>query len=287
MWLGILFLIIVLLLILVCINLSNEIIHPKKHSLEDVPINLEREELYLWSPNGYNLHGFFFPNGDSKRFIIICHGFKCSLITSIKYMDMFYKRGFNIVVFDNRYHGFSGGMDVSFGYYEKYDLKLWTDWIISRFGEDAIIGLHGESMGGGTVLQNIAIDNRIRFCIADCAFSDMTELMKHQLKRRYKYDWLSFLMPLVSITTKIRSGWSFSQVSPIDNLKAIDIPVMFIHGEEDDYVPTHMSIDMFNAKKSNREIYIAPNAAHAEAYLNNREEYEKKVEEFLCKTLNI
>ena len=286
MWLVVLF-IIGIGLILVCEQLSNEIIHPKKHVCEEVPTDLSKEEVYIDSPYGYKLHGLFFPNKDSKKFIIICHGFKCCLYTSMKYMHIFFKRGFNVLVYDNRYHGLSGGNDVSFGYFEKYDLKAWTDWIVNRFGNDIIIGTHGESMGGGTVLQNIAIDSRIKFCIADCAYSDVTELMNHQLIQRYKYEWLSFLMPLVSIATKIRSGWSFKEVSPIEELGEIDTPVLFIHGDCDDYVPTHMSRDMYKVKKGIKELYIAPNSRHAGAYCNNMEEYDEKVGEFLERVVRV
>jgi len=262
-------------------KLSNKIIHPEKHLCEEVTTDLDKEEVYIDSSYGYKMYGVFFPNKNTKKFIIICHGFKCCIYNSMKYMHIFLKRDFNVLVYDNRYHGLSGGNDVSFGYFEKYDLKAWTDWLVNRFGDDIIVGTHGESMGGGTVLQNIAIDSRIKFCIADCAYSDVTKLMRYQLIKRYKYEWLCCLMPLISMIVKIRAGWNFKEVSPIKKLGEVDTPVMFIHGKADDYVPTYMSEEMYNVKKGIKEIYIAPNSHHAEAFSNNIEEYDRRVGEFL------
>lgn len=293
------FIVVIIILTLVGVYFSGLVIRPKKYAYDEtheIEVKYERvreeefnklkkEELYINSPYGYKLHGFFFPKGDSKKFIIICHGFTYSLYGSVKYMDLFLKRDFNILIYDHRYHGLSGGEDVSFGYYEKYDLKAFTDWVINEFGDDSIIGIMGESMGGGTVLQNIAIDSRIKFCIADCPYSDVTELMKYQLKRQYNLQWLPFLIPLASLFTKIRAGWSFKDVSPIKDLDKVYTPVLFMHGAEDDYVPTYMSKEMYKVKRGIKGIYIAPNARHVEAYWNNKKEYDKKVGEFLEKAI--
>lgn len=282
---------------MIAMYFSNLIIYPKKtdydetHAIEvkagrivDDSFNkLKKEEVYIDSPYGYKLHGIFFPKNGSNKFIIICHGITYSLYGSVKYMDLFSKRDFNILIYDHRYHGLSGGKNVSFGYYEKYDLKSFTDWIVNKFGEDSYIGVMGESMGAGTVLQNIAIDSRIKFCISDCAYSDIKELMKYQLKNQFHLQYLPFLIPLTGLAVKVRAGWNFKNVSPIKDIKDVETPVLFIHGENDDFVPTYMSIDMYKAKKGMKDLYIAPNAGHAEAYLKNKEEYDRKVGEFLEK----
>ncbi|MCY6369986.1 alpha/beta hydrolase [Clostridium ganghwense] len=289
--------IIFLIIIIIGIYFSNLIIYPKKISYEEMydreiqrgkiiekDFNkLEKEEVYIDSLHGYKLQGLFFSVKDSKKFIIICHGFTCSLYSSIKYMNLFLKRDFNVLIYNHRYHGLSGGKNTSFGYYEKDDLKAWTDWIFQRFGEKCKVGLHGESMGGGIVLENVAIDPRIKFCIADCAYSDMNVLMKHQLKLKYKLEKIPLLLNLVSFIIKIRAGWRFTEVSPIKALENVETPILFIHGENDDFVPTSMSKEMYSVKKGIKDIYIAPNAAHAQAYWKNKEQYDEKVGEFLEK----
>lgn len=298
--LWIILIVLFLINIMVGVYFSNLIIRPKKISYEEVydrevqmgkliqeEFNkLKKEEIYIDSPHGYKLHGLFFSVKDSKKFIIICHGFTCSLHSSIKYMNLFLKRGFNVLIYDHRYHGLSGGGNISFGYYEKEDLKAWTNWILDTFGEECIVGLHGESMGGGVVIQNLAIDPRIKFCIADCAYSDISILMKHQLKRRYNnLVKVPFLLEWVSFITKIRAGWTFKDVSPIRALENVETPILFIHGENDDFVPTSMSKEMYSVKKGIKDIYIAPNAGHAQAYWNNKQEYDNKIGKFLEKII--
>ncbi len=275
-------------------HFSNKIIYPKvakynytyDYEVEEGRIeitkfnSLEKQEVYIDSQYGYKIHGLFFPNSSSKKAIILCHGITWSLYGSVKYMDMFLKRGFAVFIYDHRNHGLSGGKDTSFGYYEKFDLKKCTDWVVNKLGKDVIVGLHGESMGAGTVLQNIAIDPRIKFCIDDCGYSDAEDLFRYRLEKDYNIKKVP-LMSLSSKISKMRVGWSFKDVSPITTLSKLEIPILFIHGEEDDYVPTFMCKQMYSVKKGYKNIYIAPNSGHAESYWKNKDEYDKKVGEFL------
>lgn len=280
-------------------HFSNIILHPKVSKYDytynyetekgniqiDKFSKLEKQEIYMDSNYDYKIHGFFFPNNHSKKIIILCHGITWSLYGSVKYMDMFLKRGFAVFIYDHRNHGLSGGKDTSFGYYEKFDLKKCTDWLYNNLGKDIIVGLHGESMGGGTVLQNIAIDTRITFCIDDCGYSDAEDLFTHRLAKDYNIK-KKFLIKLASRICKMRAGWSFKDVSPITSLSNVSIPILFIHGEKDDYVPIFMCKQMYSVKNGYKDIYIASGAGHAQSYSQNRNEYEKRVHIFL-KAINI
>lgn len=244
--------------------------------------NLKKEEIKIKSPYGYELYGLYIPAKEkSFKTIIICHGIKCTLYNSVKYMDLFINRGFNILLYEHRNHGRSGGINTTFGYYEKHDLKAWTDWIYEKNGEDSIVGTFGESMGASIVLQNLDIDKRVKFCIEDCGYSDMEEILKVRLKEDLKLPVFPFLI-LARIVSKIRTGISFKEVSPINSVKNSKVPILFIHGKKDGYVPSSMAVDMYNKKsKGIRKIYMPINADHAQSYSKNRHEYDKVVKEFL------
>lgn len=220
-----------------------------------------------------------------KKIAILCHGLGYAKYGSLKYAEMFLKLGFTVLVYDHRNHGQSGKAFTSMGYYEKYDLKKAVDWCCSQYGKDCTIVTHGESMGAATVLMHLEIDNRVQCVIADCAYSDLTKLLCHQLKQFYHLP--CFLLPIESMITYLRAGFWYKEVSPIKIVSQTTIPILFIHGKIDSFVPTYMSKQMYASKPRNKAIYLVAGARHAESYCTDRVEYEKRVEDFLKKFLKM
>ena len=218
-------------------------------------------------------------NKNNKKIVILCHGLGYARYGSIKYIEMFLQLGFSVVIYDHRNHGQSGKAHTSMGFYEKYDLQRVVDWCYEQHGEDCTIVTHGESMGAATVLLHLGIDNRVKCAIADCAYSDLRQLLRHQLKQYYHLPY--FLISIESMLTYLRAGFWYQQVSPIKVVSQTDIPILFIHGKVDNFVPATMSQQMYQAKKKNKALFLVAKARHAESYCKNKESYEKTVGEFL------
>jgi fermentation-respiration switch protein FrsA (DUF1100 family) len=242
--------------------------------------SMKKEEVYIKSDYGYNLSGYWIRNNNANRTMIICHGYTYSLYGSVKYMDMFLKRGYNILIYNHRYHGTSGGDNCSLGYYEKMDLKFCVDWVKARLGEESIIGTHGESMGAATALMHAAIDDRISFVIADCPFESVYEQFKHRLKIEYKLPAVPFLN-FSNLFTKLRINTFYKDIAPIRVIDKIKQPVLFIHGDQDQYIPPSHSEHMFALKDGPKALYLAKGADHAEAFATDKELYVKTVYSFL------
>lgn len=248
---------------------------------------LNKEEVYIKSKDGLKLRGMYIKCDEpSNKTMVIVHGITVGLLWSVRYIDMFLKNGWNVLIYDQRRHAKSEGKYSTYGYYEKDDLDLWINWLINKKGENEIIGLHGESMGAATVIEYAGINKYARFIIADCAFSDLNELLTRKVKDEYH----GLLYPVVwlsSLRSKRKAKFYFKWVSPIEVVKSTDIPIMFIHGNKDTFVPWDMSVKMYNAKtKGIKKLYLAEGAAHARSIEVDKEKYEKEVMEFVDEVLS-
>ncbi|MCC5911141.1 MAG: alpha/beta hydrolase [Clostridiaceae bacterium] len=291
---------IIIILTILCIILlgsfhfSNKVIYPQTLShaetyekeseagrLDETYLeSLYKEEVVIKSSYGYNLYGLYFPIKGAKNTIILCHGITYTLYGCIKYIKIFRKRGYNILIYDHRNHGKSGGNTTTYGFYEKYDLKTCSDWLFETYGNDIKIGILGESMGAATALQNSAIDPRISFYIADCPYDSLYGILTFRLKVDYRLPAFP-LIYICSFMNKLRTGVYFGEVSPVASIKEVATPIFFIHGLQDDYIPYDMTKKMYNIKKGAKKLYLAPNAGHVKAYWHNQEEYDALVGEFL------
>lgn len=247
---------------------------------------LPKRPVQVMSRDGLKLGGFvleLFP--ESHRWIIIVHGYTVSLHASTQYIDMFQKAGFNILLVDQRRHGGSEGSYTTYGYQEKYDVQTWVHWILENYGEGSVIGLHGQSLGGGTVLEYLSIAHpNVKFVIADCPYSDLTELMRHQISKLNKLP-AKPLLPLVNKLLQRKAGFRLDQVSPMKAVENSTLPVLFIHGTEDNYVPTYMSREMYRHKPEPKELLLVEGAVHANAYGINPKRYAEEVQSFIEKAL--
>ncbi|GIP23652.1 alpha/beta hydrolase [Paenibacillus sp. J22TS3] len=247
---------------------------------------LVKREARVTSRDGLLLHGYVLePHPDSKRWMIIVHGYTASLEVAAQFIGMFEDKGFNILLIDQRRHGRSEGSYTTYGYQEKYDIETWVKWVTDHYGEDITIGLHGQSLGGGTVLEYLSIAHpNVKFVIADCPYSDLTELIRHQMTVLNKVPAFPF-MPLIDQQLERKAGFRLAQVSPIKAVRSSSLPVLFIHGSEDTYVPTHMSEDMYAVKPGPKDLLIVRGAVHANAYGVDPKGYTEKVQHFIDEVL--
>ena len=240
-----------------------------------------KEEFTIRSPYGYDLSAIYHPVPGSRKTVVLTHGITFSRYGMVKYASMFYERGWNVLLYDIRHHGQSGGPNTTFGHFEKYDLKAVVDWAFDRLGPGGIVGTVGESLGAATTLQHAAIDPRIAFAIADCSYSSLFAQLAYRARVEYRLPAFP-LVYLAALWVWIMSGMRMSKVAPVKDLPNIETPIFFVHGKEDTYIPPKMSIDMYRAKtKGVRKLYLAPDANHAESVVKNPLEYDQKVGEFL------
>ncbi len=199
---------------------------------------------------------------------------------SVKYMKLFLNRGINVLIYDHRRHGETGGKTTSFGHYEKFDLQSVVNWLKDRVGNELHLGIHGESMGAVTTLLYAGlVEDGADYYIADCPFSDLQEQLLYRLKADFRLPGY-LVMPIARRFLKLRDGYSLQDVSPIAVIDRIHHPVLFIHSKDDDYIPSAMTQQLFDKKPGFKKIYFAEKGSHAMSYTENREEYERIIDEF-------
>ncbi|AZB44885.1 alpha/beta hydrolase [Bacillus sp. FJAT-42376] len=245
--------------------------------------SLEKRNVSIPSEFGYSLSGQLIAPFKEKKFVIVSHGVTMNRYNSLKYMNLFLSLGYNVLIYDHRRHGDSGGKTTSFGYYEKFDLRSAVTWLKQRYGEDILLGIHGESMGAASMLLYAGIlEDAADFYIADCPFEDLEELLLFRLQSEISIPkWL--VMPIARLFLKWRDGYRMQEVSPIKIISRIQKPVLFIHGKKDGTIPVSSSIHLYEHKSGSKGIYIADNADHAMSFTHNREEYKQQIIAFLEK----
>ena len=245
--------------------------------------SVNKTERWVESINGYALKAIFIEPLQTNKYMIICHGVTENKINSIRFVRMFERLGFNCVVYDHRRHGDSGGKTTSFGFYEKLDLQAIVQAVRERAGENAIIGIHGESMGAATTLLYAgSIIDDADFYISDCAFSNFEDQVYHIMTQTTPLR-STLAIRFANLFLKIRDGYTLNLVSPIDVVDKIEKPVLFIHSLEDDFILPNMTEDLYEKKKGPKELKLFERGAHAKSFNENPEEYEEVVSNFLKK----
>lgn len=246
----------------------------------DVYNQIQKEEIYIESDYNCKLHGIYFPLEGAIDTVIVVHGYSYNLFGSVKFMTFFRNQGYNVLIYDQRGHGKSGPSLCSMGHIEKEDLKKWVDYIVERNGTKGRIGTHGTSMGGATVLLHGAMDHRVDFIIADCPFAKVWDQFSHVLKTERHLPVFPILHA-ATLVSYFRIGTTFSNIAPIKVLKDIKVPIFFVHGKEDGYIPPKASEDMYNVYAGPKRLYLANDADHAYAYFEHPDRYEEEVRAFL------
>ena len=233
------------------------------------------------------MQAYYFENEvKSSKFMVMAHGHTYTHYGCVKYARMMMNHGYNIVLFDERFHGDSGGEFTTLGYLEKDDLYTMISDTFSKYGEDIFVGTYGESMGAATVLLEAVNDKRVKFVVSDCGFADFGLLIR-------QLSWSRFRMPVypfhwfVLIVFKLATGFSIRGISPIRDINKINVPIMFVHGKADQYISSKHTVDMYEKYIGDKQLFLADNnAQHAGSYAADQENYESSIKIFLEKYIN-
>ena len=234
----------------------------------------------------FKVHACFVPAKDpasAKGTAIVVHGYGDNHFVFLYLVRMYRDDlNYNVLFPDLQYHGYSEGDHIQMGWYDRYDVEKWIEVAHNVFHDDFMV-LHGVSMGAATVMMTSGdpLPEYVRCVVADCGYSSVVKQFNNNRKQNFAFIPADVLQS-ASMVTKKRYGWGFWEASAAKQLEKCTIPVLFIHGDADDFVPIeHLWINYKAKKQGYKEYWVAPGAVHANSFQKHPEEYKARVSDFL------
>lgn len=239
------------------------------------------EDKYMTSYDGLKLHAYTVTQEGSDRWVAIVHGYTGKALDMIVPAMEYYKMGYNCLLMDCRGHGQSEGNYIGMGWHDRLDLVDWCEEIIT-WNPDAGIILYGASMGGATVMMASGeeLPANVKAIVEDCGYTSVKDEFAYQLKQIFGLP--SFpVLNFASIVTKFRADYTLGGADAVSQLKKTRVPILFIHGTADTFVPFSMLDQVYQAAASEKDIFIVEGAGHGMARAVAGDAYWNKIQEFL------
>lgn len=257
--------------------------------LDSLEENHALRDTFIYSPDGIRMHAFYARSSHpTTRTAIIIHGYTDNAIRMF-HIGFLYNQllNYNILLPDLRYSGLTGGNAIQMGWLDRKDILQWIDTAPALFGDSIQAVLHGISMGGATTMM-VAGDTTpkyVRCFIEDCGYTSVWDQFSKELKGLFNLPPFPLLYT-ASWLCQLRYGWNFKEASALSQVAKCRKPMLFIHGDNDDFVPTWMVYKLHAAKPAPKELWIVKGADHAHSYKLYPEEYTARVKTFTEKYIH-
>lgn len=241
-------------------------------------------DTYITSSDNLKLHAYEVKNENkTDKWAIVVHGYTSEgklLSSKAKHL---YNMGYNVLVPDLRSHGSSEGNYIGMGWHDRLDIIGWINYIVKN-NPNSEIALHGTSMGSATVLMvsGEKLPSNVKAIVADCGYTSVYDEFSYQLKQLFNLPAFP-IMNFSDVVTHIRAGYCLNDASAINQVKKSTTPILYIHGDKDDFVPYYMMDELYNATNSEKEKLTIEGGEHANSDLVNPKLYWSTVNSFLEK----
>lgn len=242
------------------------------------------EDLFITSKDNLKLHNYLIKNKvTSNKWAIVVHGYTSQGKLMASYAQNFYKMGYNIIMPDLRGHGQSEGNYIGMGWDERLDIVDLTKYIINNYANTEIV-LFGVSMGAATVMTTSGekLPSNVKAIIEDCGYTSAKNQLSYKLKSMFKLPSFPFIN-LCSLICKIKANYFISEASAIKQVEKSKVPILFIHGDKDKFVPFYMLNKLYDACKAPKDKLIVKEAGHAKSEKIATDIYWDKVINFINK----
>lgn len=243
------------------------------------------EEVEIVAADGVRLLGNYYERKKDAPLVIFFHGlWSDGYLNGVPIYRITKQHQWNLLLVTSRAHGESGGEFSTLGIWERYDCRDWANWATKRFGTKTSIFLMGVSTGGATVMMSSNLDLPYSVCgiIDDSGYtSPMEMIVQNSQERLPKFIPVGVFEFIVDEGTKLWGGFNLREMDACKALAQTNIPLLIIHGDKDTLAPISMAYRIYDSCVSEKQLYIVPDADHAETYKANSIKYENIVTEFI------
>lgn len=243
-------------------------------------------DTFIVNDKGLRLHALYASCDSARGTAVLVHGFtdnaRRMMMFGRVYRDSLH---FNIIAPEHQRHGKSEGSSIQMGWLDRLDIERWIS-VADSLWPSSPIYLHGLSMGGATVMMcsGDSLPPSVRGIIEDCGYTSVWDEFAGEIKNKFHLPPHP-LMDVASLLCQWRYGWNFREASSLEQVRRSTLPMLFIHGENDTFVPTAMVHPLYEAKtKGYKRLWLAPGSEHARSFHDHPQEYFKEMKNFINKT---
>lgn len=252
---------------------TDDIVTNRQEDLSETQKWLQEAEIQkvkISTADGYELYGCLFPAADgadpSHNWAFLLHGYTGWKEEMYPIARQYVMKGYSVLVPDMRCNGASEGDFIGMGWTDRLDNMIWLSGIL-KLDPKAQIVIHGQSMGAACAIMMAGEESlpaAVKAIVADSAYTDAYKMFQKQMK-----DWLGIpsfpLLNGANILLKLRAGYSLTEASALKQIRNASLPILFIHGTEDAFVPCDMTKELYEAAPEGKEILLVEGAGHVQA----------------------
>lgn len=243
-------------------------------------------DTFIANPQGIRLHAYYAKAArPTRKTAVIVHGYTDNAPRMFMIGYLYHKElGYNILLPELQHHGESGGEAIQMGWKDRQDVQQWMHTAHGLFGDSLQMVVHGISMGAAATMMTSGDPQPpyVKCFVEDCGYTTVWDEFSHVLKQSFGLP----PFPLLTVCNRLcrwKYGWDFKEASALRQVSRCTLPMLFIHGDQDTFVPTEMVYQLYEAKPAPKELWIVPGAAHAMSYKEHPREYTDKVRTFVDK----
>ncbi|MCL1631444.1 alpha/beta hydrolase [Sporolactobacillus sp. CPB3-1] len=252
----------------------------KQHFLQACPPT----DLFINSSDGLKLHACrFVPHPECHRWAVLLHGYMGDASNMFYYASVFADHQFNVLIPDLRGAGQSEGDYIGMGWHDRLDVVAWINRLV-KWDPQARIVIFGISMGAATAMMTAGekLPSHVACVVEDCGYTSVADEFAYELRNLFRLPAFPILR-FADRVTRSRAGYGIFEASAIEQLKKSNVPILFIHGDKDTFVPTSMVHRVYEAAAGDKELLLVKNATHGASALVDPELYFSTLFRFIDK----